>query len=1018
MIKASSYGIFCLLLIVVTLSTLFWLKKVHNIPTQHEIELDADASDNPIAREAYEFNMIKNPITGTIPDGIYERAMRQAMDIQERQGMLKAMSTNTYSYQGPDNLGGRTKTIAYDIRFNGTTNKIILAGGISGGVFKSIDNGVTWIRKSPINQLFSVTSLAQDRRAGFQDTWYYATGEAIGNSTSAVGALYMGNGIYKSTDNGETWVRLPNSNSSSLETFNARQDLISKVIVDPNSGDVYFGALDGIYRSQDGGTSWSLVLSSGAGGLTSKMVTDIVCTTTIPTRFYAAFSGVNNSAPTNMPGVWTSTIGGSGTWTKIAGETAPSNPINWNADNAYGRVVLAIAPSNENIVYALYDNFTVYPQIEAELFKWDQSAGTWVDLSSNLPDESGAVGSSGNDPFAIQGGYDLVLAVKPDDVNAVFIGGTNIYRSTDGFSSSTNYARIGGYAGPSTYSLYANSHSDIHSIVFEPGNTSVTICGNDGGIQRTTNNLAASVVWTDISSNYRTYQFYYVSLDPRSGNSKVLGGAQDNGTTRNIGGAGTNFERVLSGDGVSVGLSDLISGNTYEYAGSQLGSITRRNSSSAPYSFTNIRPTNATDNGLFVTLFKLDNDNTENIYYASDSSLYRNTSASTATPSNWTLLTGVQNTVVDGTPPKTQITALATTRGNYNAATSSLFIGTNEGRIYRLDDPANVAAATAPVNISSASFPSGAYMSSISVNPRNDDTVLVTFSNYGVSSVFWTGNANAASPTWLNVEGTLTLPSYRSSVISVTGALVEYFVGTSVGLYKATIDGNSPATTGWLQEGAAEIGNAPVTNLAYRTIDNRLLAGTHGFGMWATTVNQVVLPVTLLNFNGALNNNGTLLKWTTSDEQSARNFEIEKSGNGNNFYRMGIVTAQGYSQSVHQYSFFDQRAEEINYYRLKMNDMNGNSKYSNVVIIRNNMVSQAITILNNPFANEINLRFTKKFQQLNLQLFNASGQMVAQKQIKNATEVHWTLQDNLSKGVYILNVETDGRKYTNKLIRN
>src|SRR5207244_2289616 len=112
-------------------------------------------------------------------------------------------------------------------------------------------------------------------------------------------------------------------------------------------------------------------------------------------------------------------------------------------------------------------------------------------LSSTLPDEPGCL--KGNDPFAVQGGYDLVVAVKPDDPTTVFIGGTNIYRST---TSGTSWARIGGYNSPASYALYLNSHSDIHSIVFQPTSSTIMLCGNDGGIQRTTDDLAGTVVWT------------------------------------------------------------------------------------------------------------------------------------------------------------------------------------------------------------------------------------------------------------------------------------------------------------------------------------------------------------------------------------------------------------------------------------------------------------------------------------------------------------------------------------------
>ncbi len=179
------------------------------------------------------------------------------------------------------------------------------------------------------------------------------------------------------------------------------------------------------------------------------------------------------------------------------------------------------------------------------------------------------------------------------------------------------------------------------------------------------------------------------------------------------------------------------------------------------------------------------------------------------------------------------ITAIAMSRGPYNAATSSLFFGTSNGRVFRLDNPTGVAAATAPVEISvGGGFPI-AYVSSIAVSPVNDDTVLVTFSNYGVTSVFWTNNANsfALVPTWQNVEGNLTLPSFRSSAIANIGGNLEYFVGTSAGLFRTTA--MAGGATMWTQEGAGTLGNAIISSLDLRTSDNKLLVGTHGYGIWS-----------------------------------------------------------------------------------------------------------------------------------------------------------------------------------------
>lgn len=273
----------------------------------------------------YEFNMLKNPTTGKIPEGIRDTELAQARSLLQQQELAGRIAANSYTFQGPNNLGGRTRALVYDVR-NGTANGVIMAGGVSGGIYKSIDDGATWVRKSPIGDLFSVTTIAQDPRLGFQDTWYYAGGEALGNSaslgpfiTSGVNGFYFGKGVYKSTDNGESWTFLPLSNTGTLEIFDHRADCITKLVVNPATGHIYMAALDAIYRSTDGGTTWGPpVLTSTSGGWSTGMLTDIVVTST--GRFYAAFSGFCNSSPVDMPGVWTSMTGASGSWTKIAGD--------------------------------------------------------------------------------------------------------------------------------------------------------------------------------------------------------------------------------------------------------------------------------------------------------------------------------------------------------------------------------------------------------------------------------------------------------------------------------------------------------------------------------------------------------------------------------------------------------------------------------------------------------------------------------------------------------------------------
>jgi hypothetical protein len=206
----------------------------------------------------YEFIMARNPSSGYIPEGVYAAELAQAKSIFNNQA-AGIVSANSYLFQGPDNLGGRTRAVVYDKRYNGTSNRIIMAGGVSGGVYKSVDDGATWVRKSPTGEHFSCTSIAQDTRPGMEDTWYYTVGEASGNSASVLGAGYSGNGVYKSTDNGETWSRLTSSNTTPLESFSVPEDYISRVIVNPADGYVYIACAAVIRRSVDGGTTWESV---------------------------------------------------------------------------------------------------------------------------------------------------------------------------------------------------------------------------------------------------------------------------------------------------------------------------------------------------------------------------------------------------------------------------------------------------------------------------------------------------------------------------------------------------------------------------------------------------------------------------------------------------------------------------------------------------------------------------------------------------------------------------------------
>ena len=870
-------------IVCISIVTIFLLTNNSSEPqiTPHKSK-EEDKARFHEERLKYEFDLVKNPVTGKIPTGIYEqeRALAKSLPVKEETISLSATNTlnttvnNTYLPAGPNNIGARTRAIAYDVRY-GSGNQVIVAGSVSGGIMRSTNGGNNWTNVTPnVNDIHSFTAIVQDPRPGFQDTWYAGGGELYGNSASEIGATYFGWGLWKSTNNGASWNKLtftiddiPGNAAfaNTLENFDHPFDFVYRLAVNPTNGHLYISCHRRVVRSTDAGASFQTVFGSAV--LTNSLQGQNDVAVANDGRVLVAMNGGNPDI--SLKGVFISATGNRGSYVRIAGGSTLNvdSVANWRANNYEGgdkRILLTIAPSNQNIAYFFYENGLSSDapdsKPEADLFRLDMagtSTFTWSNRSENLPDLP-AGNLSGSDPLSVQGGYDMVIKVKPDNPNVVFVGGVNLYRSDDGFTTATNTSWINGYRqSPLDYGRYPNGHADIHELVFHPTNPSEAICGNDGGIQVTSNITGGSgtfpvhpVSWTMLP-NYQTLQYYHVGMDPDASRNVFVGGAQDNGTQFRdaLSQLNTpiseinNHVQILGGDGTHVSMSrlNISDQNQYVYAASQLGNI-RRIRITNTFATTSIRPNGLTpfpdggsnEFGEFITNFRLDPDNTEDLYYVNFNRLFRTTAASSVTAGGWTELTGVGQAVNPGNPTAgtdIRIRAMSFSRGPY-VTSHALYIGTTNGRIFRIDDPRNMNPTNVPVNITPVGLTGN--VQDISVNPNNDDEIMAIVSNYGVVSIWHTTNAKLATPTWRSIEGNLALPSIRSCMIVVkkdaaNQPATEYYVGTSIGLYSTTSISGTPT---WQREGASTLNFAVVRSLAYRPVDNVMVIGTHGNGMF------------------------------------------------------------------------------------------------------------------------------------------------------------------------------------------
>ena len=742
-----------------------------------EMERKLERQDGIDKAMAYEFELTKDPVLNTVP-----RERLLAADNYRKQKLAALSSSRTttavsginWSERGPNNVGGRTRAIIYDLNDAGNGYKKVFAGSVGGGLWATNDISAgtpTWTRLDDFMGNLAVSTLAQD--PSNTQNIYAGTGEGWFNSDAIRGL-----GIWKSSDGGTSWAQLSSTNNS---TFYYTQ----KIVV--TSAGVILAATrnGGIQRSTDGGSSWTKVLGAGTGGGSDNSAADIEIGAN--GNIYASIGIFTTD------GIYRSTDGGVN-WTKIY--TSASDEM---------RVELACAPSNQNVIYALlHDNDN--DGIKKVMSTTDATVATptWNTLTTpNWCDQ----GSASTDFTRGQAWYDLIAAVDPSNANNVFIGGVDILKTTDG---GTTWSQVSRWAGACTG---AQIHADNHMIVFKPGSSTELLIGNDGGIYRTTD---GGTTITSRVSSYNVTQYYACAIHPTLSNY-FLAGAQDNGSQK-FSTAGINTTSTASGGDGAFCHIDQTDGNI------QITSYVFNNyyvSVTGGTTFIQRFFSPSGTNGEFINPTDYDN-NTDILYGAYGAGSFFRWNDAGAAGSNTDNVT-----VTNFSGAKVRHVAVSPLTSN------RVYFGLNNGSVVKVDN-ANTGTALTGTVIKTGT----GSVSCIAIDPANEDHMLVTYSNFGVTSIYESLNATQASPTWTAVEGNLPDMPVRWAMFDPRNSDWA-LIATDIGVWST--DNLNGASTDWDPTNSG-LANVRVDMLQYRASDRTIAAATHGRGLFTAVVPLTTTP--------------------------------------------------------------------------------------------------------------------------------------------------------------------------------
>jgi hypothetical protein len=650
-------------------------------------------------------------------------------------GDSRQVNLGAWQPLGPGNQGGRTKALLIDPR----DTSVMYAGAVTGGVWKTTDGGANWL---PITDMFptmGLGALAMD--PANPDVIYAGTGFWFNtqSGTNVLGSAPRGAGIFRSRDAGASWEPLAPGPGTCFRFIND----ISVSRIDANR--IYAATPCGIHRSADGGRSWEFLLNRAAP---QNGCQDMILRTDQTADYLFAACG-------------TTAAGDAAIFRNRAAEQSSDWEKVFQV-RAMGNTTLALAPSNQRIIYALVSSNG------EDGAQWRSSLHGLYRSSSNGDPETWEARVTNEDPLPVntallsnnqgffnpvcfpgsargiagQGWIHNAIAVDPKDPDRVYVGGIDILRSDDGGRNwgLASFWQLDGTA--------RGAHADVLGLVFPPDYDENTrdrlFVTGDGGVYRTDNSRAAvaggpragcttshEVLWQPLHGGFQSTQFYTGAVLP--GGAVFFGGKQDNGTMRGTLAGTRDWTRLRGGDGAAVAV-DPRDPNTIYVSTQNFGLVRSRNGGKSFVSATR-GIADASSNFAFIAPFAMDRANPDRLY-AGGRSLWRTSDQG----DNWVAMSA---------PLPSSVGSIAAAAVSPTDENKVLF-ATSQGHILRTASPLEADNTTEW----EFSRPRPGYAPGLTFDPVDANTVYVTYSQFntapGQSHIYRSRDGGA---TWEGIDG-------------------------------------------------------------------------------------------------------------------------------------------------------------------------------------------------------------------------------------------------------------------------